>query len=121
MNTRRKTSRRLIHATGEQEDDKDGDRANIENTGGDKETPEDENAADVEAFNIEEYLGDIREIDKDVEKSEINSAAMVSSDVTKAHSRRAQLVEDEFVDILSQIGKFEKCKYFTELKIRPTN
>ena len=67
-----------------------------------------EKEASVDNFCIESYLGDICEIEKDVEHCEITCDAMKSSDMTPAYSKRCLSVEDEFVFILKSIGEFEK-------------
>ena len=113
MNTRStsRRGRRLIHA-----DDKESDKEppaipdesgkDEENPGAGDEEEKEETGDDVGGFDIENYLQDINRIEKDVVESDISRAAKASTDVTKAHSKRSKVLEDELVHVLGKIGEF---------------
>ncbi len=57
-------------------------------------------------LNVDEYLHEIRDIEKNVIHSVNEKDAMASHDMTKAHQVRCQSTEVCFVSILSEISKY---------------
>jgi len=57
----------------------------------------------VDEFDIDNYLHQLNSIEQNVERTKEESAALVASDITKKHSKRASKLEDSFVQALSGI------------------
>ena len=57
-------------------------------------------------LNVDEYLHEIRDIEKNVIHSINEKNAMASHDMTKAHQVRCQSTEVSFVTILNEISKY---------------
>ena len=54
---------------------------------------------------LTDYLAEVFESEKQVERSDGDSEAMKSSDVTKKHMKRGKAIERNMISILSKVGK----------------
>ena len=67
---------------------------------------------DVFAVDLAEYMEEIRELEADVDRSELADGTLSASGVTKNHVIRRQRVEDSFLNTLSAVSE-----YLTRMKI----